>query len=168
MKPPFEKVVAQHGATVLRVVRAVLGHADADDAWSDTFLAAMKAYPELPADANLEAWLVTIAHRKAIDIHRAASRRAIPVADTPDTPSRDHAEECHLDLTDAVAALPTKQRQAVAYHYLAGLPYAEIAALLDTSAAAARRAAADGIAALRRAHAHNSIDLSTESTDDHS
>jgi RNA polymerase sigma factor (sigma-70 family) len=162
MKPPFEKVVAQHGATVLRVVRAVLGHGDADDAWSDTFLAAMKAYPDLPADANLEAWLVTIAHRKAIDITRATSRRAIPIADTPDTPSRDHASDSDPDLTEAVAALPAKQRQAVAYHYLAGLPYAEIATLLDTSAAAARRAAADGIAALRRAHAHNHIDASRE------
>ena len=170
MKPPFEKVVAQHGATVLRVVRAVLGHADADDAWSDTFLAAMKAYPDLPADANLEAWLVTIAHRKAIDITRATSRRAIPIAETPDTRSRDHTDESHPDLTEAVAALPTKQRQAVAYHYLAGLPYAEIATLFDTSAAAARRAAADGIAALRRAHAHNRIDVSEvmESTNDHS
>jgi RNA polymerase sigma factor (sigma-70 family) len=157
MKPPFEKVVAQHGATVLRVVRAVLGHADADDAWSDTFLAAMKAYPDLPADANLEAWLVTIAHRKAIDITRATSRRAIPIADTPETPSRDHADESHPDLTEAVSALPTKQRQAVAYHYLAGLPYAEIATLLDTSAAAARRAAADGIAALRRTYPHKAI-----------
>lgn len=157
MKLPFEKVVAQHGATVLRVVRAVLGHADADDAWSETFLAAMKAYPDLPADANLEAWLVTIAHRKAIDITRATARRAIPIADTPDTPSRDHADESDTDLTEAVAALPTKQRQAVAYHYLAGLPYAEIATLLDTSAAAARRAAADGIAALRRVHAHKTI-----------
>ncbi len=155
---------------MLRVVRAVLGHADADDAWSDTFLAAMKAYPDLPADANLEAWLVTIAHRKAIDIHRATSRRAIPIPDPPDTPSRDHADDCQLDLTEAVAALPTRQRQAVAYHYLAGLPYAEIATLLDTSAAAARRAAADGIAALRRTHAHNHIDASpkTESTNDHS
>ncbi len=169
MKPPFEKVVAQHGATVLRVVRAVLGHADADDAWSDTFLAAMKAYPDLPADANLQAWLVTIAHRKAIDIHRATSRRATPIANTPDTPSRDHAEECHLDLTEAVAALPTKQRQAVAYHYLAGLPYTEIATLLDSTVAAARRAAADGIAALRRTYAHNLVDTSekTESADDH-
>ena len=169
-KPPFEKVVAQHGATVLRVVCAVLGHADADDAWSEAFLAAMKAYPDLPADANLEAWLVTIAHRKAIDVHRATSRRAIPIPDTPDTPSRDHADDCHLDLTEAVAALPTKQRQAVAYHYLAGLPYAEIAALLDTSAAAARRAAADGIAALRRAHAHNKIGAThkSEPTHDHS
>jgi RNA polymerase sigma factor (sigma-70 family) len=170
IKPPFEKVVAQHGATVLRVVRAVLGHTDADDAWSDTFLAAMKAYPDLPADANLEAWLVTIAHRKAIDVHRATSRRAIPIPDTPDTPSRDHAEDSHLDLTESVAALPTKQRQAVAYHYLAGLPYAEIAALLDTSTAAARRAAADGIAALRRAHAHNQVGPShkSEPTHDHS
>ncbi|MGA8543768.1 MAG: RNA polymerase sigma factor [Mycobacterium sp.] len=158
MKPPFEKVVARHGATVLRVVRAVLGHADADDAWSDTFLAAMKAYPGLPADANLEAWLVTIAHRKAIDIHRATSRRAIPVAETPDKPACGHPDERHPDLTEAVAALPTKQRQAVAYHYLAGLPYAEIATLLDSSADAARRAAADGIAALRRTYAHNSID----------
>ena len=55
MKPPFENVIAQHGATVLRVVRAVLGHPDADDAWSETFLAAMKAYPDLTADANIEA-----------------------------------------------------------------------------------------------------------------
>jgi RNA polymerase sigma factor (sigma-70 family) len=157
MKPPFEKVVAQHGPVVLRVVRAVLGHADADDAWSDTFLAAMKAYPGLPADANLEAWLVTIAHRKAIDVIRATSRRATPVPHTPDTLSRDHAAEGHPDLTEAVAALPTKQRQAVAYHYLAGLPYAEIATLLDSSAAAARRAAADGIATLRRTYAHKAI-----------
>jgi RNA polymerase sigma factor (sigma-70 family) len=164
VKQPFEKVVAQHGPTVLRVVRAVLGHADADDAWSETFLAAMKAYPDLPADANVEAWLVTIAHRKAIDVTRAAARRATPVADTPDQPSRDHAEGHHLELTEAVAALPTKQRQAVAYHYLAGLPYAEIAALLDSSAAAARRAAADGIATLRRTYAH---DTETESADAH-
>jgi RNA polymerase sigma factor (sigma-70 family) len=152
VKPPFEKVVVQHGPTVLRVVRAVLGHADAEDAWSDTFLAAMKAYPDLPADANVEAWLVTIAHRKAIDVVRAASRRATPVADTPETASLDHADEPHADLTEAVAALPAKQRQAVAYHYLAGLPYAEIAALVGSSSAAARRAAADGIATLRRAY----------------
>ena len=85
-KPPFEAVVARHGATVLRVCRAVLGPADADDAWSETFLAALKAYPRLPADANVEAWLVTIAHRKAIDVTRAAARRAVPVADVPEPP----------------------------------------------------------------------------------
>ena len=151
-KQPFEAVVAQHGATVLRVVRAVVGHVDADDAWSDTFLAALKAYPQLPADANIEAWLVTIAHRKAIDITRAASRRAVPVADPPDSPARERADAHDLDLDAAVGTLPPKQRQAVAYHYLAGLPYSEIAAILDSSVAAARRAAADGIATLRRTY----------------
>jgi RNA polymerase sigma factor (sigma-70 family) len=152
VKPPFEAVVARHGATVLRVVRAVVGHTDADDAWSDTFLAALKAYPRLPADANIEAWLVTIAHRKAIDITRAASRRAIPVSDTPDSPAREWADSHDLDLDAAVGALPPKQRQAVAYHYLAGLPYAEVAVILDSSVTAARRAAADGIATLRRTY----------------
>jgi RNA polymerase sigma factor (sigma-70 family) len=152
VKPPFEAVVTQHGATVLRVARAVVGPTDADDAWSETFLAALHAYPQLPADANIEAWLVTIAHRKAIDITRATSRRAVPVADTPDSPAGERADGRDLDLDSAVGALPPKQRQAVAYHYLAGLPYSEIAEILDSSVAAARRAAADGIATLRRTY----------------
>jgi DNA-directed RNA polymerase specialized sigma24 family protein len=54
------------------------------------------------------------------------------------------------DLWQAVAALPDKQRQAVAYHYVAGLPYAEIAVILGGTTDAARRAAADGIKSLRK------------------
>jgi RNA polymerase sigma factor (sigma-70 family) len=155
-KQPFETVVATHGATVLRVCRAVLGPVDADDAWSETFLSAMKAYPDLPADASLEAWLVTIAHRKAIDVTRAAARRAIPVAETPDHTTAPAADSpgsgLGSDLADAVAGLPAKQKQAVAYHYLAGLPYTDIAAILGGGTDAARRAAADGIATLRRTY----------------
>jgi RNA polymerase sigma factor (sigma-70 family) len=152
-KQPFEAVVATHGATVLRVCRAVLGGTDADDAWSETFLSAMKAYPDLPADANVEAWLVTIAHRKAIDVTRARARRAIPVAATPDTATASGRDlELDGDLAGALAALPPRQKQAVAYHYLAGLPYTEVAAILGGSTDAARRAAADGIANLRRAY----------------
>jgi RNA polymerase sigma factor (sigma-70 family) len=153
-KPPFETVVATHGARVLRVCRAMLGPTDADDAWSETFLSAMKAYPQLPATANVEAWLVTIAHRKAIDVTRATVRRPIPVAEASDlvpTPAVDDPE-IDDDLVEALAALPAKQKQAVAYHYLADLPYAEVAAILGGSTDAARRAAADGIASLRRAY----------------
>jgi len=146
---PFDAVVAEHGATVLRVCRAVLGPADAEDAWSETFLAALKAYPELPEDANIEAWLVTIAHRKAIDVTRAAARRAVPVAEVPERASAQRADGRDLDLAAAVAALPRRQREAVAYHYLAGLPYQDVAAAIGGSAEAARRAAADGIARLR-------------------
>jgi RNA polymerase sigma factor (sigma-70 family) len=151
-KQPFDIVVETYGPTVLRVCRAVLGPADADDAWSETFLSAMKAYPDLPADANVEAWLVTISHRKAIDVIRAAARRAVPVADTPDIATAPAADSRDLDLISAVAGLPARQRQAVAYHYLAGLPYTDIAAILGGSTDAARRAAADGIATLRRSY----------------
>jgi RNA polymerase sigma factor (sigma-70 family) len=155
-KQPFEAVVITHGSAVLRVCRAVLGPSDADDAWSETFLSAMKAYPDLPADANVEAWLVTIAHRKAIDLVRASARRAIPVAETPETATGTAADSRDLDLdadlADALAALPAKQKQSVAYHYLAGLPYTDIAVILGGSAEAARRAAADGIATLRRTY----------------
>jgi DNA-directed RNA polymerase specialized sigma24 family protein len=172
-KQPFEAVVAAHGTTVLRVCRAVLGPADADDAWSETFLAAMRAYPDLPAEANLEAWLVTIAHRKAIDVTRAAARRAVPVAEPRDTamdlaggpgPGLDGGLDGGLAV--AVARLPAKQKQAVAYHYLAGLPYADIAAIIGGSTDAARRAAADGIATLRRTYAGRNHDES-RSPDEH-
>ena len=154
VKQPFETVVAEHGATVLRVCRAILGPADADDAWSETFLAALKAYPALPGGANVEAWLVTIAHRKAIDVTRATARRALPVADVPECPAPP-AGAGDPDLAAALAALPRKQREAVAYHYIAGLPYADVAAVTGGTADAARRAAADGIAKLRRTYAED-------------
>jgi RNA polymerase sigma factor (sigma-70 family) len=149
-KLPFEAIVAMHGTTVLRVCMAVVGPAEADDAWSETFLSAMKAYPSLPDDANVEAWLVTIAHRRAIDAGRARSRRAVPtdsVADRVDRPGRNESD---AELMAALEALPDKQRRSVAYHYLGGLPYGEIATIIGGTAEAARRAAADGIATLRR------------------
>jgi RNA polymerase sigma factor (sigma-70 family) len=152
-KEAFETIVARHASTVLRVCRAVVGASDADDAWSETFIAALRTYPDLPADANVEAWLVTIAHRKAIDIVRRAARRAIPVAEPPDRATTDGAPSAAAaggDVARVLTALPTKQRQAVAYHYLAGLPYTEVAAITGGTTEAARRAAADGIASLRR------------------
>lgn len=165
-KPPFERVVAAHGEAVLRVCRAVLGSTDADDAWSETFLSALRAYPRLPADADVRAWLVTIAHRKAIDVTRASARRAVPLADPPDVPGHD-PPVARLDeaLAAAIAALPPKQRRSVAYHHLAGLPYREVAELLGGTPEAARRAAADGIAALRRHCALPPIE--EERPDDH-
>lgn len=151
MKQPFERIVEQHGGTVLRVCRVILGVHDAEDAWSETFLAAMRAYPDLPGDANAEAWLVTIAHRKAIDVLRARGRQPIPVGDAPDSASALGVPGAgDRDLWRAVSALPEKQRQAVAYHYVAGLAYAEIAAILGGTTDAARRAAADGIRNLRQ------------------
>jgi RNA polymerase sigma factor (sigma-70 family) len=151
---PFEQIVTDYGPMVLRVCRAVLGPADAEDAWSETFLAALTAYPGLTRDANVEAWLVTIAHRKAIDVTRASARRAVPTGNLPDRPAASgRPEDWDGDLWDALRGLPDRQRAAVAYHYLAGLPYQEIASITGGTAVAARRAAADGISNLRRRYA---------------
>lgn len=148
---PFESIVQEHGARVFRVCRAVLGPVDAEDAWSETFLAALTAYPKLASDADVAAWLVTIAHRKAIDIVRAASRHALPVAEVPERPSDVGVPGSHAtDLWRAVAALPERQRLAVAYHYLGGLPHGDTATLIGGTVESVRRASADGIAALRR------------------
>ena len=109
MKQPFEKVVEQHGGTVLRVCRVLLGVHDAEDAWSETFLAAMRAYPDLPDDANAEAWLVTIAHRKAIDVLRARKRQPAPVGEIPEAPTGLGVPGSgDGDLWRAVGALPER------------------------------------------------------------
>lgn len=174
MRAAFDAAVDRHGATVLRVCRAVLGPgADADDAWSETFLSALRAWPELPEDTDVEAWLVRVAHRRAVDVVRRTSRTAVPTGTADDIAVLDARapgaggvraggsggsggapgvddDEVDPHIWEAVAALPTRQRLCVAYRYLGGLRYAEIAELTGGTEAAARRAAADGIAALRR------------------
>jgi RNA polymerase sigma factor (sigma-70 family) len=149
---PFEEIVVEHGPVVMRVCRALLGPVEADDAWSETFLAALRAYPELRPDSNVRGWLATIAHRKAIDQIRVRNRSPEPADDLPAGLASGEAgpEPVDTDLHGALAALPFKQRGAVVYRYLADLPYAEVGALLECSEAAARRNAADGIARLRR------------------
>lgn len=147
---PFEKVVQDHGAVVLRVCRALLGGHDADDVWSETFLAALRAYPTRPPEVNARAWLVTIAHRKAIDHMRKARRSPVPTGTVPDVAVDDAgAEPLGDELRRAVEDLAPKQRGAVVLHHIAGLPYAEVGVALGCSEAAARRSAADGIARLR-------------------
>ena len=152
--PPFEEIVAEHGPVVMRVCRALLGPADAADAWSETFLSALEAYPKLRPGSRIRAWLVTIAHRKAIDQRRGAARRPQAAGDLPEIPATDpeSAGESSMDdeVRAALEALPAKQRGAVIYRYLADLSYAEVGELLKSSATAARRSAADGIANLRK------------------
>jgi RNA polymerase sigma factor (sigma-70 family) len=147
---PFEDVVAEHGAVVMRVCRALLDPAAAEDAWSETFLAALEAYPRLRSESNVRGWLITIAHRKAID-HLRLSARTVTTDTVPELQHTD-GDLPDAELWDALRALPFKQRGAVAYHYIAGLPYADVAALLDSSEAAARRSAADGLANLRKTY----------------
>ncbi len=132
---------------------------DVEQVWQASSRSRRSSQPT--ADANVQAWLVTIAHRKAIDVTRAAARRAIPVAETPDTSTGAAADSRDLDLAAALSELPDKQKQAVAYHYLAGLPYANVApssAVAPTPLAAQRPTASTHCDAPIRASPHGRLD----------
>jgi RNA polymerase sigma factor (sigma-70 family) len=151
--PPFQVLLDQHGADVLRFLVASVGPDRADDCFQETFLAALRAYPRLRSARNLRAWVLTIAHRKAIDAHRARSRGPLPVAEVPERPAPAANGQAILDgepeLWAAVRELPPKQRSAIVHRYLLDLPYTEIGEALDTSEAAARRNVHEGLKTLR-------------------
>jgi RNA polymerase sigma factor (sigma-70 family) len=146
--PPFQVLIDEHAAEVMAVLRGAVGRGDADDCFQETFLAALRAYPKLDDARNLRGWLLTIAHRKAIDHHRANGRRPVPVAEVAEIEVRD--PEPDEGIWALVGALPPKQRAAVALRYACDLPHAEIAAALGCSPEAARRSLHEGMKRLRK------------------
>ena len=154
--PPFQRLLDAHRDDVLRFLIASVGRHDADDAFQETFLSALRAYPRLRPDSNLKGWVLTIAHHKALDVHRARRRRPVPVADPDEHPGRSSGvlqppqSESDADHWDRVRALPQRQREVLTLRYAADLTHAEIAIALGCSEEAARRAAADGLKNLRK------------------
>ncbi len=147
--PPFQRLLDEHADDVLRFLVASLGRHDADDAFQETFLSAMRAWPRLREDSNVRAWVLTIAHRKALDVHRARARRPVPVAEV-----EAHAGAVEPAEEDGgwemVRGLPPRQRAVLTLRYAVDLSHRDIAAVLGVSEEASRRAAADGIKALRK------------------
>ena len=150
--PPFQNLLDAHDRGVHRFLIAIVGPVDADDVYQETWLAALRAYPQLSDVSNLKGWLFTIAHRKAIDHVRARARRATPVAepaDLPEAPAADVVGVADAELWSAVAALPDKQRTAVALRFIADSAYADIATTMEISEPAARRNVHEGLKRLR-------------------
>jgi RNA polymerase sigma factor (sigma-70 family) len=146
--PPFQEVLDRHGSDVYRVCVAVAGPAGADDAYQETMLAALAAYPRLRDPSVVRSWLLTIASRKAIDGHRSARRSAVPVAE-PDPGAAPERAEHDEELWARVRDLPEKQRVAVAYRFVLDLAYREIGEAMETSEEAARRNVFEGLRRLR-------------------
>jgi RNA polymerase sigma factor (sigma-70 family) len=147
--PPFQRLLDEHADAVRRYLVAAVGLTDAPDAFQETFLAALRAYPGLRSTENLRGWLFTIARNKALDHHRSRARRPIPVATVPDDVQFDTVDVAD-PVWDAVRELPERQRQAVLLRYAADLPYVEIGLLLGVTEVAARQHASTGVRALRR------------------
>jgi RNA polymerase sigma factor (sigma-70 family) len=147
--PPFQRFLDDHGDSMWRLCAASVGRVDADDAYQEACLAALRAYPRLRPGSNLRAWALTIAHRKALDHHRARSRRPVPAGELPEDRPAPRAPEADDELWDAVRALPTGQRAALTLRYAGDLQPAEVARALGITPEAARRRIADGLAKLR-------------------
>jgi len=118
--PPFQALIDRYAEDVMAVLRGAVGREGAEDCFQETFLAALRAYPGLKDDRNLRGWLITIAHRKAIDHHRARGRRPLPVAEVAEVAVEDPAPG--NGVWTAVGALPPKQRAAVTLRFAADLP----------------------------------------------
>jgi RNA polymerase sigma factor (sigma-70 family) len=146
--PPFQEILDRHGRDAYRICIAVAGPAGADDCYQETMLAALAAYPRLRDATAVRAWLLTIASRKAIDVHRARRRDPVPVPEVDAGPAPE-GEPPDGELWDRVRDLPDKQRVAVAYRFVADLAYREIGALMGISEDAARRNVFEGLRSLR-------------------
>jgi RNA polymerase sigma factor (sigma-70 family) len=145
---PFQRFLDEQREPVWRFLVAAVGREPADDCFQETFLAALEAYPRLRPSSNHRAWVLTIAHRKAIDHHRSRARGAIPVEAVPEPAVEDPRTED--DQTwERVRALPPKQRAAVLLRYAGDLSHREVAAALGCSEEAARRSVHEGLKKLR-------------------
>ena len=152
--PPFQRFLEAQRDVVWRFLVSTLDSSEAEDCFQETFVAALRAYPRLRAGSDLRAWVLTIAHRKALDALRARARRARPVADVAAIDSLRSApagaSESDGELWRAVGALPARQRSAVVLRYVADLAHRDIASAIGCSEDAARRSLHEGLTKLRK------------------
>src|SRR3954447_26220332 len=141
--PPFETFYGEHKDPVFAHLRRLLGDS-AEDAFQETFLRALRAYPELRHGRHLRAWLFTIATRVAID----ETREQRPRGELPELATEDGLPP-RSELGPLTDHLPPKDRAVVVLRYGFDLSYDEIAAALGSSEDAARQAASSGVRRVR-------------------
>jgi RNA polymerase sigma factor (sigma-70 family) len=143
--PPFERLYSETSDEIWRYLVRLLGRQAAEDAFQETFLKALRAYPNLAHGRHLRAWVFRIATRVAVDERRRRSPAgAVPELGTDDT------QPAYAELEHLAGSLPATERAAVVLRYGYDLPYADIATALGSTEAAARQAASSGVRRLRR------------------
>jgi RNA polymerase sigma-70 factor (ECF subfamily) len=157
----FEHVVSAHHGEIFRYLQRVIGQAgDADDLSQETFLRAYRAYGSLPGEANLRAWLFTIAtnlaknhfrsetrRRRAYGEMRASMRETVEAAPEAELVSR----ETGALVEGVVRRLPLKQRLAFTQRKIHGLDYEAIGRSLNCSAETARAHVFQAVRKIRQA-----------------
>ncbi|WP_433235961.1 sigma-70 family RNA polymerase sigma factor [Actinomadura nitritigenes] len=125
------QVVRRTSAMIWRVCAALVDGATADDLTQETYLRAVRSLPTYRGESAPMPWLVTIAHRVcAEEIGRRTRARTVVrhltarVWPPPVEPAASVSE-----LTDAVGRLSAERRDALLLTAVAGLSYADAAAV---------------------------------------
>jgi RNA polymerase sigma factor (sigma-70 family) len=144
----FEAIVTTHHGEIFRYLRRLSWRAvEADDLSQETFLRAYRAWSRLTPEANVRAWLFTIAtnvYRNHVRSERRRQAAHAAVRTTRGELDLDGPEETALAsetsaLTQAaIRGLPLKQRLAFTLRKLHELDYEAIGQSLECSPESAR------------------------------
>jgi RNA polymerase sigma-70 factor (ECF subfamily) len=154
----FEAVYDQLGASVYGLIRKVLRNpSQAEEVAQEVLLEVWRTASRFdPARGSAATWMLTIAHRRAIDRVRAeeaATAREQRTAQAP-TAVDEVADtvEASMDaerLRRCLAGLTELQRESITLAYYGGYSYAQVAALLDTALGTIKTRIRDGLTRLR-------------------
>jgi RNA polymerase sigma-70 factor (ECF subfamily) len=130
----LEAIFEQHGRAVRAVaVRVLRNEALADDVVQDTFVGLWNAPEKYDAGrGSLRTFLLTIAHRRAVDIVRSEVARARREEKPPDPDHYDVVDEVWTRnlsalVRKALDELGESEREAISLAYFSGLSYVEVA-----------------------------------------
>ncbi|GAA1790347.1 ECF RNA polymerase sigma factor SigK [Agromyces lapidis] len=156
----FSRLYDETAPRVFGLVRRVLvDAAQAEEVTQDVFLEAWQTAARFdPARGAATAWLLTLAHRRAVDRVRSAQasrerdlRTGIRDLEVPVDEVAEAAEIAveHERVSGALAELSPAQRECLALAYYGGCTQSEIAARLDLPLGTVKTRLRDGMIRLR-------------------
>jgi RNA polymerase sigma-70 factor (ECF subfamily) len=157
-KAAFEAVYDQLAASVYGLIRKVLRNpSQAEEVTQEVLLEVWRTASRFdPARGSAATWMLTIAHRRAVDRVRAEEAAAAREQRTAQAPTAvdEVAEtvEASMDaerLRRCLAGLTELQRESITLAYYGGYSYAQVAALLDTALGTIKTRIRDGLTRLR-------------------
>ncbi|KQV77029.1 RNA polymerase subunit sigma [Aeromicrobium sp. Root344] len=155
----FAAVYDLLGAAVYGLARRVVRDpARAEEIAQEVFIQVWQSAPRFdPARGSAKGWVLTLAHRRAVDAvrHDQAATNRENSYDWSNGPDYDEVEETvsttleHEQVRRCLDGLTELQREAVNLAYYKGHTYAEVAQVLDANPATIKTRIRDGLVRLR-------------------